>query len=277
MLTAAEPGTVAVVQAARLAHPGRDLVASHLTAARLHKLPKPLTGWGPPTFTSNRRPVVVRPDLHIHVAELPDGAVIGSTVRLTGTARTVVDCLRSLEPRDGLAIADAALHRGLVTRQQLLGVAATQRRWPGVARARLLLQLADGRRESPFESWSAWAFEQVGVPGPEWQVVVRDPDGRFIGRGDAWWAGVIGEADGKSKYRLAAAERGGANPDSLFKVLDSERRRERNMRDVGIDVVRWGAVDVLDLVRAEALGRRIEVACRRAAEMGPYIAVVSLR
>jgi hypothetical protein len=34
---------------------------------------------------------------------------------------------------------------------------------------------------------------------PQWQVVITDAGGRFIGRIDAWWPeGVAGEADGRS-------------------------------------------------------------------------------
>ncbi len=92
--------------------------------------------------------------------------------------------------------------------------------WKDVAQARRVLELADGRRETPFESWSAWAFAVLGVPQPAWQVTITDAAGAFLGRVDGWWPeGVAGEADGDLKYRLAAAERGGATADNLAAVV----------------------------------------------------------
>ena len=123
--------------------------------------------------------------------------------------------------------------------------------------------LGDGRRATPLESWSAWAFEQEGLPRPEWQVDVLTGAGAFLGRCDSWWPGVAGEADGRSKYRLAAAERGGADAETLFAILDAERTRQTLIEGTGIEVVRWGAADVLQQPRREALAARIRVALRR--------------
>ena len=121
-----------------------------------------------------------------------------------------------------------------------------------------VLELVDGRRETPLESWSAWAFASWDVPAPEWQVDILDDAGVFLGRADTWWAdGVVGEADGRAKYALAAAERGGVTAGSLADVLHGERRREQAMRTAGADVVRWEARDVLVPDRADELARHL--------------------
>jgi hypothetical protein len=200
------------------------------------------------------------------VAALSESDVVAhGAIRSTSVARTVVDCARRLAPHDALAIADAALRRGLTDREALVAVLDRQSRWKGVGQARRVLELADGRRETPFESWSAWAFAVHGVPPPTWQVTITDAEGAFLGRVDGWWPeGVAGEADGDLKYRLAAAERGGATPEALAAVADDERRRERGLRRAGVTVVRWSAADVLDPRRAAALAATLAEELARA-------------
>ena len=233
----------------------RPLVLSHSAAARAWGLPSPIGGWPATTFTSVTRPARRAAGCVVLAAPLsPADIVTLGAVQVTSVARTVVDCARSLPPRDALAIADAALHRGLTDRTALAAALAEEHGWWGVSRARQVLDLVDGRRETPLESWSAWAFAVHAVPAPAWQVTITDSGGVFLGRVDSWWDdGVAGEADGDLKYRLAAAERGGLTGEALAAVVDDERRRERGLRRSGAQVVRWSAVDVLDDRRAEAL------------------------
>jgi len=122
-----------------------------------------------------------------------------------------------------------------------------------------VLALADGRRETPFESWSAWAFAVQGVEPPTWQATVLDEEGVFLGRTDAWWKeGVAGEADGRAKYRLASVERTGAvDAEGLAGTLDDERRRERELRRAGVVIVRWEARDVLQPDRQRRLATQL--------------------
>jgi hypothetical protein len=240
----------------------RPLVLSHASAARAWGLPAPLGAPAPTTFTSPIPPPRRAGPARVLVAALPEDEVVAlGAVRVTGVARSVVDCARRLPGRDGLAIADAALHRGLTDLASLSLVLERQRGWPNVAHARKVLDLADGRRETAFESWSAWAFAVLGVPPPVWQVTITDAEGAFLGRVDGWWPeGIAGEADGDLKYyRLAAAaERGGATAENLAAVVADERRRERCLRRAGLVIVRWSPGDVLDLRRATALAATLE-------------------
>lgn len=236
----------------------RPLVLSHTHAARAWGLPAPLGGWGAPTFTgvggSPRAGAVV-----IRVGPLqPSDIEAMGRVPVTSLARTVVDCARTLPGRDALAIADAALRRGAVTLEQIGRVLDRQRGWPGVTAARRVVALADGRRETPLESWSAWSFDEHGVPQPTWQVEVCDEEGVVIGRVDGLWPeAVAGEADGRAKYRLAARERGGADAETLAAVLDDERLREMALRGTGLSVVRWDPRDVLVPSRAVDLAAHL--------------------
>jgi hypothetical protein len=238
----------------------RPLILSHAHAARAFRWPRPLDGWGPMSFTAAEPPARRRRDTWIAVCRLDEVETLPmGAVRVTTAVRTVVDCARRLPPVDGLAIADAALHRADVTPSQLLASLRTARGRPGIDRARQVLALADGRRETPFESWSAWAFWVQGLPPPGWQATVLDDEGVFLGRADAWWKeGVAGEADGRAKYRLASLERTGeVNVEGLAGALDDERRRERELRRAGVVIVRWEPRDALQPDRQRRLAAQL--------------------
>ncbi len=79
--------------------------------------------------------------------------------------------------------ADSALYRGKVSKAELEAVIAACSRWPGIGRARGVVEFSDGRSESPFESISRVAFRDGGLPPPELQVWVGG-DGGPVGRVD---------------------------------------------------------------------------------------------
>jgi hypothetical protein len=254
----AEAGWRAQVLAVVRSHE-RTLVLAHATAARAWGLPTPLPPEPPLTFIATRPPARRNGGVRVLVAELCDHDVVErGLVLVTSVPRTVVDCARSLPARDALAIADAAMRRGLTTAGQLAAAVERQRGRPQIDRARQVLALCDPRRENAFESWSAWSFHENGVPQPVWQATLCDEDGVFLARPDGWWeSGVAGEADGRVKYRLAALERGGLTGENLAKVLDDERARESRLRRAGALLVRWSPWDVLDAGAACAFGRHL--------------------
>ena len=93
---------------------------------------------------------------------------------------------------------------------------------------------------------------------PLWQVEVCDAHGVDAGRVDAWWkAGVAGEVDGRTKYRLKALERGGVDAGTLARTLDEERLREMALRRTGAHLVRWDPRDVLRPDREAALAAHL--------------------
>ncbi len=175
--------------------------------------------------------------------------------RVTTLVRTLADYLRTLHPRDGLAMLDAAIRDHALTTQDLNIALYRERGWPGIVQARRVAALGCGRRETPLESWSAWTFHHLGVPAPRWQVEIRTPRMHFVARADGWWPeGVVGESDGRVKYLLGAAERGGADAQNLAEVLHAEREREHRLRRLGATVVRWGDADLVQIQRAEGAG-----------------------
>lgn len=72
---------------------------------------------------------------------------------------------RAVNPERSLALLDASL-RSTHTTPQTLSDAAAKLHIDGVQRIRELVRVADGRAESPAESWLRWACLDAGFPQP---------------------------------------------------------------------------------------------------------------
>lgn len=214
-------------------------VVSHRSAAALWDLPVVgvagdrvhLTFVG--SSGADSRGSVVRHAVDEDVSEaLVDG------FRVTGAARTVVDLARAHGLLTGVVAGDAALHRGLVTVDQLRAEVEAARSGRGVRVARDVVAFVDGRSESAGESLSRVRMHELGLPAPDLQHVVRDRRG-FVGRVDFWWedARVVGEFDGRAKYGIEAGLRSAA--DRLW----DEKVREDRVRGTGVSVARWTWAD----------------------------------
>lgn len=192
----------------------------------------------------------------IHCQKGPtDAAVEVEAVRVSPAADTVVDCARSLPLDQGLALTDFALHRGVVTAEELRERLAAPR--TGVSRARHVVALADGRCESVGESRTRLILQQAGIAVTP-QVVVRQEDGEFIARVDLMVDGypIVVEFDGAQKYRSDPAARHW-----------QEKRRQEKLRDAGYLVVHvyWDELYRPDVVVAKvrraiarAIGLRLQ-------------------
>ncbi len=171
--------------------------------------------------------------------------------------RAVASGLASLQVADafgveaGLVSADAALRMGART-ADLADALEGGRFGRGVASARTVAEMADGRMESAGESRTRWLLRVCGLPTPEPQVVIRGLSGRtarvdFLFREQR----TIVEFDGMIKYET---------PDDLR----AEKRREDWLRELGYEVVRltWA-----DLSHPERASRLILAAFERAARL----------
>lgn len=181
--------------------------------------------------------------LRIH-RHLPTGSTrMAAGVAVVHPAIAVVQAAAVVGVKAGVAAADAALAGGWITKKELEVALRTSRIGPGMADARMTVELADGLSESPGESWARVLFLSFGLPRPELQVVIRDERGRFVGRVDFLFRAqrTIVEFDGLVKY-------GGADG---RQALIREKRREDSLRALGFQMVRPTWRDLYDPPRLE--------------------------
>jgi len=243
-----EPDPVMQAVAVVRAIPGT--VISHTSALMTHRLPfVGARGFAPTVTVAPTGRGTIR-HAHLHRAQLrPEDVVVVDGVPVTSIARTLVDVARHRSTICAVAAIDAALHDRRVTPEQLQDVLRFCANWPRISRAGRAVQLADARAESPLESASRLALRWMGIPA-EPQVLIFDADGRFLGRVDFYWDefGVVGEADGRSKY---------VDRD----ILVAEKLRQENVEDPGTVVTRWGWADVFQ--SRQAWRRRLDRAFAR--------------
>jgi hypothetical protein len=244
-------------------------VLSHLSAAISFGLPCPIDGPGRPTLTIGAPGASTdrQDDLIVQVASLRDrDAVSWDLGRRTTSARTVADCLRHLAAPDAVAVADAAVRRGLTDLGRIEEALRWQEGWPYLDRGRDSLSLIDPRRETWLESFSFAALRQFGIPLPVAQVAIYDARGRFIGRVDAYWPdrATVGEADGRAKYAMAEPAAGSGVDEFgevAFRAVIREKEREDRLRDTGLEVARWSTRDIVH--NPSAVAERVHRALSR--------------
>jgi hypothetical protein len=233
-----------------------EVVVSHVSAALWHGLPV----WGVPLHrvhvTRNRRRSGGRCGDRVHVHSAPLGAADVVSVRgvpVTSVARTLLDVARTQPFEQAVVVADHALARELVGRNDLQDALAQRKRWPGVPQARRALAFADGGSGSVGESRSRVALARAGLPAPTLQWVVRDRNGRFVGCVDFGWPSLraVGEFDGRIKY--GRLRKPGQEPGD---VVYAEKLREDDLRAQGLSVVRWTWPDLDDFAETAANLRR---------------------
>jgi hypothetical protein len=158
---------------------------------------------------------------------------------VTTAARTLVDVARSWTELAAVAAMDAALLRGLTTREELERVLRRQSFVPGIPRAVRAVDLADGRAESWLETQGRLTFAALGLPPFVPQVELR-VDGRLVKVVDGWYPepALAIEFDGQVKYRRPAFGRTPAEE------LWREKRDEDLLRSLGIQFVRVAADDL---------------------------------
>ena len=101
---------------------------------------------------------------------------------------------------------------------------------------------------------------------PQAQVQIHSLDGRFIARVDFLWPelGIVGEAAGRVKYGGLPGQSTKLSRDPLW----FEKRREDDLRQGGLEVIRWGTVDLGSFSR---VFRAFDEAALRAREHRPAL------
>jgi hypothetical protein len=202
--------------------------------------------------TSLARPHVGRPSPGVEVAGL----------RVTSVARTVIDLARTGSLPTAVAAADHALRHSLCSRRELEEeLDAVPPRVRGRIVARLAVELADPLSMSPGESLSRVQMFLLNVPKPVLQEAVHDENG-LVGIVDFGWPGVVGEFDGRVKYRVGDEDVGDPQ-----EVLWREKQREDRLRRQR-RVARWSWSTARDRVR---LGRLLASAGIRALPVNTWV------
>lgn len=127
-------------------------------------------------------------------------------VPVTSRVRTAVDLARWLHRPHALAAVDAMAHADLVTKAEMLDLAARYPRYRWIRQARELIGFVEPRTESPGESWLRLRILDAGFPRPEAQIVIAH-DGREIYRLDLGYRDLCAglEYDGMDFHGSPAA------------------------------------------------------------------------
>jgi hypothetical protein len=160
----------------------------------------------------------------------PGGVWVRQGIRMVSPEQAVLECARTFEPGWGLAVADAALAKGYITTESLNAEVAGQPPCPGRRNAAWVARHTRPGAESPLESLARADILLAGLPQPALQVWVSTRRQRYrVDLLDERHR-VATEADGKVKY---------VTPEDLW----WEKRREDDLRDAQVEVVRYTMAD----------------------------------
>ena len=199
-------------------------VVSHLSAAEIWELgvltaPTMLHV----TVRRHRSRVDCPDDVDLHYADLQPDEI---RAEVTTVLRTVLDCAKTCQFPQALAIADTALRVGHITKQELVD-AASALRGKGSARARRVAKHADSRAMSPAES----ALRGILIEG---NITVFEPQFRATRNGR--WIATVDLGDPATGIMLEA--------DSFFwhgqrSGLERDARRYNELVVAGYLVLRF--------------------------------------
>lgn len=237
-------------------HDGRAVASYH---SALVLLGVPTYGADLETVRLNRRtagPTRGRRGLSLGRLVDPE-LVVGDTVH---PAVAVVQVGTDAGPLAALVAADGALHRRLVTLDELHQAIEHMARVPGMAMMGKVLERADGRHASPGETRTNEVLVQMDLFATP-QYVIQAPGFTALGDLVLEEERVVIEFDGMVKYGRSAdlVDHFGEllHPGE---VVTREKRREDRIRDLDWVVVRVTWADLADPV---ALRAKIEEAVRR--------------
>lgn len=167
-----------------------------------------------------------RNGLHLHPIDRVDVVAVEG-VPAVGMAHAIVRTALTMGFECAVVAGDAALHRGLVTVDDLLAEVAKLSPHEGRARAHECVLRMDAKAESPGESRLRLIVQDLGL-AYESQVVLTDQGGDFVARVDLLVEGVAVEFDGRLTYRAAEADKD--DPAAAGRIVWLEKRREDSVR-----------------------------------------------
>lgn len=164
--------------------PGSAVFAG-LTAAQVHGLALPERAADLPTFaaagTEAGEVMPARPQLIVARHPTPPAYVLVGGVRVQTVEETILESARWLASLDLIALIDSAVNAGKVTTRRL--EVTSRRRRRGNRMLRYALGLADGRAESPWETYLRLLHVSAGIAVTP-QVDLFGRDRRHIARAD---------------------------------------------------------------------------------------------
>jgi very-short-patch-repair endonuclease len=245
-----DPVAVHIARACAVLGRVSGVVASHTTAAAIWGLPLRAHDLGTVQVSrvaGRRGGAKSGRAHHVHCREVAEQDIDTHAGALcTGPVLTVLDCARILDEDWAVAIADAALHTGLVSRRDLATRAELVINCTGAGRARLLPALTSALAESPGESLLRRRLSRMGVT-PREQVEIGVDRVDFLVEGC-----LVVEFDGRGKYELQG------DPAAAHWA---EKRRNDRLVELGYEVLHVTWADLWDEV---ALARRVARSLRRA-------------
>lgn len=225
------------------------------TPTTTHVLQRYRAGGTAATDITRHRPL---PERWVELAGLP----------VTDLHRTVVDCLTTLHPLDGLVVADWALGHG-VDAAELVRRLDTRASRRGDARARHVLGLADSGATTPWETWLRYVALRAGLPRPTTQLPVPAEGTTYFV--DLAWREhqVLVEFDGRIKYTDGAF---GPGYDADRARFDEKTREDAITAVMGVRPSRFTARGARDTAAvANKLLRLFPDRVRRAARPDPRL------
>lgn len=208
----------------------------------------------------------------------PAGAVNQAGTSITPPIQTVTDCLLQTGFADGMPIADSAISKLGLTREQLMEAVekrAGARNGRAVRTALTTLQYADARAESGGESVARAVMIETGFAPDRLQYELTDPfDSTQSMRTDFAWERqarelTLGELDGLVKYTDQTMLAGRTTAETLV----AERQREAHLSPYGHPLIRFTMNEVRS---ARVLAKKLQTAGIRQTTMPTWLNDVEL-
>jgi hypothetical protein len=205
-----------------------QVVLSHVSAALTHGAPLWDMGLQEVHLTrldgkAGRREVGVVQ----HRGRLREGDVMLVDGRkVTIPTRTVLDLTTIADLEHVVPPMDHFLRTGRTSKEELRDGARAMVRWANTLGTDLVVNFADGRRESLAESRTGVLLLGTGKPAPDPNYKIRDRFGNVLWRVDFAWPelGVFLEFDGKVKYQKYLKD-----GENVIDVVLREKKREERI------------------------------------------------
>lgn len=208
----------------------------------------------------------------------PAGAIDQGGISITPPIQTVTDCLLQTGFADGMPIADSAISKLGLTREQLMEAVekrAGARNGRAARTALTTLQYADARAESGGESVARAVMIETGFAPDRLQYELADPfDSTESMRTDFAWERqarelTLGELDGLIKYTDQIILAG----QTATEVLVAERQREAHLSLYGHPLIRFTMNEVRS---AGVLAKKLQTAGVRQTALPTWLNDVDL-